>query len=196
MAGTHTMWSAFGESVNTYFVQLQEMVTVKSVMAEKLGIPLQVPRTFDIANAEAAERCRRLVHARHRAGSPLDMANAYATIAARGKRCDPLPILKLLDRNGKPIPAPAAPRCRQVIPPTSPTPRRMPPAAPSVTRRCPAARSRTARRLAASAKPSHRPVAGKTGTTDENNARRGRFTRTPRRSSSPTPTFHWRRAEL
>ena len=43
MAGTHTMWSAFGESVNTYFVQLQEMVTVKSVvaMAEKLGILLR-----------------------------------------------------------------------------------------------------------------------------------------------------------
>ncbi len=174
MAGTHTMWSAFGESVNTYFVQLQEMVTVKSVvaMAEKLGIPLRSQPDLDIKNAVQKQP--------NGAGgsftlgtalvSPLDMANAYATIAARGKRCDPLPILKLLDRNGKPIPAPAAPRCRQVIPAdvadAAADAARCPVGDPAMSR-CSIKNGPTARSIGEAI---HRPVAGKTGTTDENNA--------------------------
>ncbi len=74
MAGTHTMWSAFGESVNTYFVQLQEMVTVQSTiaMAEKMGVVLRADRRHQHQGprAEGPERGRRLVHPRHGPGEP------------------------------------------------------------------------------------------------------------------------------
>jgi membrane peptidoglycan carboxypeptidase len=174
MAGTHTMWSGFGESVNTFFVQLQEMVTVKSViaMAEKLGIPLRAEA--DLATKNAVQDSPNGDGGSFTLGTaqvtPLDMATAYATIAARGNRCDPLPILKLLDRNGKPIPAPMKPRCRQVIPPDVAD-------AAADAARCPVGDRAMSRCSinngptgASVGRASTRPIAGKTGTTDENNA--------------------------
>jgi membrane peptidoglycan carboxypeptidase len=35
--------------------------------------------------------------------SPLDLANAYATIAASGTRCEPTPVTAILDRDGQPL---------------------------------------------------------------------------------------------
>jgi membrane peptidoglycan carboxypeptidase len=37
------------------------------------------------------------------ATSPLDIANAYATVAASGTRCEPTPVVSILDRNGQPV---------------------------------------------------------------------------------------------
>ncbi len=172
MAGTHTMWSGFGESVNTFFVQLQEMVTVKSVvaMAEKLGIPLRSQPDLDIK--AAVQKDPNATGGSFTLGtalvSPLDMANAYATIAARGKRCDATPLLKMLDRNGKPIPLKS--HCKQVIPPDVAD-------AAADAARCPVGDRAMA---ACSIKngitggsvggATTRPIAGKTGTTDDNNA--------------------------
>jgi len=174
MAGTHTMWSGFGESVNTFFVQLQEMVTVKSViaMAEKLGIPLR--SSADIAIKNSVQNNPNGNGGSFTLGtaqvSPLDMATAYATIAARGNRCDPLPILKLLDRNGKNIPAPAKPRCRQVIPPdvadAAADAARCPVGDPAMGR-CSNKNGVTGRSVGNAI---DRPLAGKSGTTDDNNA--------------------------
>ena len=47
--------------------------------------------------------------------SPLEMAEAYATFAARGMHCDAHPVTRILDRHGKPLPI-TQPRCEQVIP--------------------------------------------------------------------------------
>ncbi|OKL49500.1 hypothetical protein BSR29_00625 [Boudabousia liubingyangii] len=47
---------------------------------------------------------------------PLNMANAYATFAASGKRCQPRAILEIKDRNGKLI-AKTEPKCEQTIDP-------------------------------------------------------------------------------
>ncbi len=46
--------------------------------------------------------------------APLDMANAFATFAARGVYCEPNAITEMLDRNGQPMPIPA-PNCRQLL---------------------------------------------------------------------------------
>ena len=35
--------------------------------------------------------------------SPLDLANAYNTLAANGTRCDPSPVAEILDRDGQPL---------------------------------------------------------------------------------------------
>lgn len=46
--------------------------------------------------------------------APLDMANAYATIANRGVRCDPIAITRIVTRQNQELPIPQA-NCRQVI---------------------------------------------------------------------------------
>ena len=37
------------------------------------------------------------------ATSPLDLASAYATVAASGTQCDPIPVTGVLDQNGQPM---------------------------------------------------------------------------------------------
>ncbi len=119
MTGLHTMWSGFGESVNTYFIQLEQLATVKSAVqtAEDLGIVFR--STEDQQNKASVQERPNGGWGSFTLGTaqvtPLDMANAYATIAARGKHCDPMPVNKIVDRNGKSLPA-ANPTCEQVIP--------------------------------------------------------------------------------
>ena len=85
-------------------------------MAEKLGVKLgtrdrdlvdyyqQIP-SFTLGCVEV---------------SPLSMAEAYATFAARGIHCDPIIISKVTDRNGKELDVPRA-NCKRVMTRTSPT---------------------------------------------------------------------------
>ena len=48
-------------------------------------------------------------------GSPLSMANVYATIGADGVQCDPIAIKRVIDKNGKRLRVPSA-HCHQAIP--------------------------------------------------------------------------------
>ncbi|MEA2425594.1 MAG: hypothetical protein QOH13_2004, partial [Thermoleophilaceae bacterium] len=118
MSGDHTMWSAFGESVNTYFVQLEERVGVKAAIqaAEQLGLRLT---TSTDKEQKAAALKSPSAWGSFTLGvantTPLMMANAYATLAARGKYCDPLPLQRITDASGKPLPF-ANPTCKQTVP--------------------------------------------------------------------------------
>lgn len=125
MTGRHDMYSGLGKSVNTYFVQLEQAVGAdKAVrMAERLGLiwHTDVDRlqatpakakgwgSFTLGVADT---------------TPLEMAGAYATAAADGRYCKPLPVLSIKhpdgrkvttkDANGAVIDA-AAPRCIQAV---------------------------------------------------------------------------------
>src|SRR5262249_14405086 len=46
---------------------------------------------------------------------PLELGNAYATVAADGVYCQPMPVVKLIDVQGVDISDVAAPRCNQAI---------------------------------------------------------------------------------
>jgi membrane peptidoglycan carboxypeptidase len=122
MTGRQTMWSGFGKSVNTYFVQLEQKVGAdKAVkMAERLGMQWRT----DID--------RKLAGPGHAAGwgaftlgvsdaTPMEMANVFATLAAKGKYCQTLPVKLILNRYGKPAMYKghkvADPRCKQAVPP-------------------------------------------------------------------------------
>jgi membrane peptidoglycan carboxypeptidase len=48
--------------------------------------------------------------------TPLDLAGAYATMAAHGKYCSPVVITSIVDRNGHHYPVPKS-HCQQVVPP-------------------------------------------------------------------------------
>jgi membrane peptidoglycan carboxypeptidase len=175
------MWSAFGKSVNTFFVQLEQQVGAdKAVaMAERLGLRWRTD--VDKLQASPAKAAGWGAFTLGVADTtPLEMANAYATIAADGSYCEPLPVVSITGPDGAPITMAgvkagdkpvevAAPRCRQVL-------------RPEVARAAvDAARCTTGYRTPTgdcggwSTAPTvyplvKRPVAGKTGTTDNNQA--------------------------
>ncbi|GII24556.1 transglycosylase domain-containing protein [Planosporangium mesophilum] len=182
MTGQHTMWSGFGKSVNTYFVQLEQQVGADRAvaMAERLGLRWRTSIDSTQASKDKAAGWGAFTLGVADT-TPLEMANAYATIAADGSYCEPLPVLSITGPDGKPVTMPgakagdkrvevAAPRCRQAL-------------RPEVARAAvDAARCTTgygaANKSACggwSTAPTvyplvKRPVAGKTGTTDNNQA--------------------------
>ena len=121
MTGTQTMWSGFGKSVNTYWVQVEQKVGAQNAvaMAQRLGLTWHT----DIDRLQASPAKARTWGA-FTLGvadtTPLEMADAYATVAAEGKYCEPLPVRSItaadgrpvLGSNGQPV---AAPRCFQVV---------------------------------------------------------------------------------
>ena len=103
-------------SVNTYFIQLELATGMCRVtkMAEKTGVKVGArigqPRvdivkqfqdkpSFTLGTVEV---------------SPLSMAEAYATFAARGVHCDPIIVSKITTRPGKDLAVPDA-NCRRVV---------------------------------------------------------------------------------
>jgi membrane peptidoglycan carboxypeptidase len=110
------MMEAAQWSVNTYFIQLELATGMCRVtkMAEKTGVkvgarigqpPLDIVKwyqnkpSFTLGTVEV---------------SPLSMAEAYATFAARGIHCDPIIISKITTRAGKNLDVPDA-NCRRVV---------------------------------------------------------------------------------
>ncbi|MFI2661796.1 penicillin-binding protein [Micromonospora carbonacea] len=165
MAGVHNMWSAFGRSVNTFFVPLQQQVGAENVVkaAQKLGIEFRSSEDADFANNKEAAHQWGAFTLGVSATTPLDLANAYATLAADGKYCEPIPVQEIKGPDGKKLDV-ANPRCEQRI--STQVARAAVDAA-----RCPVGdRSSTSRCTGATA-PNVRgivgkPVAGKSGTTD------------------------------
>ncbi|OLT26750.1 peptidase [Nocardiopsis sp. CNR-923] len=93
-SGPHTMVSATRGSVNTYFAQLQRKVGLceTATMAERAGVhradgePLGVWSSFTLGDQEV---------------SPLTLAAAYATFAARGVHCVPVPVTAVATGDGR-----------------------------------------------------------------------------------------------
>ncbi|MEE6257382.1 penicillin-binding protein [Plantactinospora sonchi] len=165
MAGLHDMWSAFGRSVNTYFVPLEERVGAGKVVdaAKRLGIKFRAGNDADMAKDESSADGWGSFTLGVSATTPLDLANAYATLAADGKHCEPIPVQEVRDHSGKLLDV-AKPRCDQAV--DSGIARAAIDAA-----RCPVGdQSAYGRCSGATATVVHQvvghPVAGKTGTTD------------------------------
>jgi membrane peptidoglycan carboxypeptidase len=114
MDGDRTMWNGFGRSVNTYFVWLEEQVGPAKVidMAKRLGITLRAKSDADRAKNEADSWGSFTLGVADT--TPLDLANAYATLAAGGNYCAPLPVISITDSTGKKSAA-ANPTCHQAI---------------------------------------------------------------------------------
>ncbi len=106
-SGTLNMPQATAYSTNTYFMAIEERTGIcrPAAIAESLGVTLgngepllRVP-SFTLGTMEIA---------------PLSLANAYATFAAHGRYCDPVPILEIRDRDGAKLAVPNG-DCRQVL---------------------------------------------------------------------------------
>jgi membrane peptidoglycan carboxypeptidase len=114
-AGTYNMWSAFGHSVNTYFVPLEEEVGAQNVVqtAEDFGIQFRASNDADLAKPGNAEQWGAFTLGVSES-TPLDLANAYATLAADGKYCEPTPIRQITDRYNAKLDVGSA-NCKQVV---------------------------------------------------------------------------------
>nr|AGS49278.1 multimodular transpeptidase-transglycosylase [uncultured bacterium esnapd1.2] len=160
--GRKNGWTGFGLSVNTFFIPLTEKVGAAKVVdvAQRLGITFRDPD--EAHHARTAADGWGSFPLGVSATTPLDMANAYATLAADGKHCRPTPVQRIIDADGERVPVAA--HCRQVID------RDVARAAIDAAR-CPVGDQSAFGRCAGSTAPEvHRvvdhPVAGKTGTTD------------------------------
>jgi membrane peptidoglycan carboxypeptidase len=172
MTGRQTMWSGFGKSVNTYFVQLEQKVGAEKAikMAENLGLRWRTDVDRMLATPEHASGWGAFTLGVSDA-TPIEMANVFATLAAEGNYCEPLPVHSIKNRDGtdakfhgKLI---AAPRCHRAV--SVESARAATDAARCVTGYGSARGScdgwGTSPMVYATLK---RPVAGKSGTTDSN----------------------------
>jgi membrane peptidoglycan carboxypeptidase len=104
MDGYRTMWDGFGRSVNTYFVWLHEQIGAEKTveMAQRLGIQTDDPGTASFVLGVTP-------------AFPLELANAYATVAAEGLYCQPLPVQSITGKDG--VAVDVEPTCNQVLSP-------------------------------------------------------------------------------
>ena len=166
MDGHRTMWDGYGRSVNTYWVWMEEQIGPQNAvaMAQKLGIRFRAAQDQHMADTEAStwgSFTLGVVDV-----TPLDLANAYATVANDGVYCAPLPVLSITDATGHAVPA-AQPSCHRAV--SSDVARAATDAA-----RCPVGQQSHFGMCNGGTAPDignmfgDRPVAGKTGSSEEN----------------------------
>ena len=155
--GTFDLSTAMHASINTFYLQLAERTGLEKplALAESLGVhqlnrgvEQKLPRVGSAVLGTAGV-------------SPLAMAGAYATFAAHGRFCAPRAVLSITDRDGHALPLPS-PFCTQALDPVI---------ADTVTSVLAGVIDgsdplRTGQRASLGG----RPVAGKTGTTNESMA--------------------------
>ncbi|MET8121781.1 transglycosylase domain-containing protein [Micromonospora sp. NPDC005189] len=175
MTGQQTMWSGFGKSVNTYFVWLEEKVGADRAvrLAEQLGLRWRTDVDREQASPTKVKKWGAFTLGVSDA-TPLEMANAYAAVAADGRYCEAIPVQAIMNRDGTPATYTtpggihrevAKPRCRQVV--SADAARAATDAARCPTGDTPARGSCGGWSTADSVRGTvGRPVAGKTGTTD------------------------------
>jgi membrane peptidoglycan carboxypeptidase len=101
---TLDMVGALVRSSNTYFLALEDRLgSVEGPvrMSERMGLTYDQP-TQNSAD-EIVEGNFGSFTLGAEATSPLDLANAYATLGAQGTKCDPTPVVAVLDRAGAPL---------------------------------------------------------------------------------------------
>ncbi|GAA0462351.1 penicillin-binding protein [Paractinoplanes deccanensis] len=162
--GTFNMWTGFGKSVNTYFVPLQEQVGAEKVVdvSKRFGMQYRSTDRDLIATPEAAHQFGAFTLG-VTASTPLEIANAYATLAGDGMYCAPTPITQIYASNGSKVKA-GQPSCKRAT--TADVARKALDAA-----RCPVGDRAQLGNCAGATEPNayrtiKHPIFGKTGTTD------------------------------
>jgi membrane peptidoglycan carboxypeptidase len=164
--GVVNMWTGFGRSVNTFFVPLQERVGAENVVdvAKRFGVHFRAGQDAEYANNKDYAHQWGAFTLGVTSSTPLEMANAYATLAGDGMYCEPTPVVEIKTQKGERIDA-GNPRCTRA---TSADVAR----AALDAARCPVGdQSQLGRCNGATERDAHatirHPVFGKTGTTDK-----------------------------
>ncbi|MCF6378064.1 penicillin-binding protein [Nocardioides KLBMP 9356] len=104
-SGTFDLYSGTQNSVNTFFAQLEE----QTGMCE----PLQLAKDMGVKVPLAQKVPSWILGVSD--SNPLELAQAYATFAARGLHCDPRPVTEVLDSQGQAL-KDFSSQCEQVMP--------------------------------------------------------------------------------
>ena len=175
--GRQNMWSGFGKSVNTYWVQVEQHIGSGNAvqMAQHLGVKFRTP-IDQLLSSPAKRNGWGAFTLGVASTTPLDIANVFATIANEGVYCEPLPVQSIVGPDGNPAMMTVnggeqvrvdAPRCQRVF--SKDVARAATDAARCVTgygaARGGCGGAGTAHQIYGEVK---RPIAGKTGTTDSN----------------------------
>ncbi len=166
--GPHNMWSAFGLSVNTYFVPLFDIVGGDKVMdtARRMGVTFYDDPSTDDDDYTASTQTAKIWSPFTLGISthpPLQIANAYATLAADGLYCEPTPIEGVQNNRGEKLAVGAA-KCKQALDPevarAAIDASRCPVGDSSAVGRCEGGTASESKGII------KKPIAGKTGTSD------------------------------
>ncbi len=118
-----SLTDALAQSPNTAFVKLEESTSVPPIvdMALRLGMTSLDDAVSDSPGAPSlADRVKAEKQASFTLGvtptSALELANVGATLASHGTWCPPTPILSVTDQNGAPVPVKQA-ACTQAVDP-------------------------------------------------------------------------------
>lgn len=103
--GGFDLYSGTQTSVNTFFAQLEVMTGMCEPLqlAEDMGVNVPLAQKVPSWILGVSD------------SNPLEMAEAYATFAARGFHCDSQPVTAVLDSNGAPL-KDFSSECEQVMP--------------------------------------------------------------------------------
>ena len=82
--------------------------------AVRVGRSFRVPKDAEYADSEEAAHQWGAFTLGVSATTPLDLANAYATLAADGNYCEPIPVQRIQDMSGAKLDV-ANPRCKRVM---------------------------------------------------------------------------------
>lgn len=147
--GIFDMASATWNSVNTYFIQLEQQAGLESVrlMGQNLGV-------LSPGITDASKIGNSLTLGAAAGLSVIDMATVYSTLAARGLECDPRVVDRITTLIGKAVTFTQAPPCRQAI-------------SSSVADTVTSLLQGVITRGTAAGRGIGRPAAGKTGTLDD-----------------------------
>jgi membrane peptidoglycan carboxypeptidase len=163
--GPFNMWTGFGRSVNTYFVPLQEQVGAEKVVdvAKRFGVQFRQAEDARLANNPQYAHDWGAFTLGVSASTPMDIANAYATLAADGMYCSPTPVEKITAQDGTALDL-GRPQCTRAT--STEVARKALDAA-----RCPVGDRAQLGSCAGATAPNARnvvghPIFGKTGTTD------------------------------
>ncbi|MBG0560928.1 transglycosylase domain-containing protein [Actinoplanes aureus] len=115
--GVFTMWSAFAKSINTYFVPLEERAGADKVVAvaKRFGVEFRAGSDRQKADDPDEARGWGAFTLGVTSSTPLDMANAYATLAGDGMNCKPTPIESITTKDGEKLDV-GKPRCIRATP--------------------------------------------------------------------------------
>jgi len=156
--GTFNVRQGTWFSVNTFYVQLEERVGVQSVIDTATDMGVGKGAFLDTDGSRSGPRSLAVTLGAVPGNvSALEMATAYATLAAHGIECDPRPLSTVTDAAGKPVATDHARDCRRVLETG---------VADTVTSVLAGVLTQTGATAAGKGLPA-RPAAGKTGTLDD-----------------------------
>ncbi|MFT4217957.1 MAG: transglycosylase domain-containing protein [Micropruina sp.] len=114
VAGTFNLFTGATNSVNGYFTRLESAANLcdATKIAKELGLELAVDPKGDALTREYSNYPSFTLGAVE--VTPLSLVNAYATVAARGIRCDPIIVKSIKAADGSTLEAPSA-NCKRVM---------------------------------------------------------------------------------